>query len=291
MRYSLFRFLTILFMMVGRMVAKRSLINIFWNTTSPMFRIDNTDNVIDINQGNLPWEFDQANIICPVYSKDTREEDTEKYIIYSVTREEYENCRINTQNPKVVAVCNKPYQLLYVTITFRSFTPTPGGLEFEPGQDYYWISTSSKRDLYRRIGGRCSTHNMRATFKVADTEHDNRPPQDRPRQHQGFSSTVNVPRSLDANSRRADVLLAEGKRPRPIYHEVEGSNSIDVQLDGRRRRMPDAELIKQEASVMRPGAAAAASSSSSLSLASLLVSILLAVCVLRQHLRTLLLPT
>jgi ephrin-B len=50
----------------------------------------------------------------------------------------------------------------------RSFTPTPGGLEFHPGKDYYFISTSSRSDLYRRIGGRCSSHNMRVVFKVAD---------------------------------------------------------------------------------------------------------------------------
>ena len=41
--------------------------NIYWNTTNPMFRIDNTDNVIDINkEDNLPTEYDQANIIWQV---------------------------------------------------------------------------------------------------------------------------------------------------------------------------------------------------------------------------------
>ena len=57
---------------------------------------------------------------------------------------------------------------MYFTITFRSFTPTPGGLEFRPGHSYYFISTSSKNDLHRRVGGGCSTHNMKITFKVAD---------------------------------------------------------------------------------------------------------------------------
>ncbi|CAL8134914.1 unnamed protein product [Orchesella dallaii] len=55
---------------------------------------------------------------------------------------------------------------MYFTITFRSFTPQPGGLEFRPGQDYYFISTSSRDDLHRRVGGRCSTHNMKVVFKV-----------------------------------------------------------------------------------------------------------------------------
>ena len=52
---------------------------------------------------------------------------------------------------------------------FRSFSPTPRGLEFRPGQDYYFISTSSKRDLLRRVGGSCSTHNMKVIFKVAQS--------------------------------------------------------------------------------------------------------------------------
>merc|ERR1711953_625450 len=55
---------------------------------------------------------------------------------------------------------------MYFTITFRSFTPTPGGLEFRPGHSYYFISTSSRDDLHRRVGGGCSTHNMKMIFKV-----------------------------------------------------------------------------------------------------------------------------
>ncbi|KAG7160128.1 Ephrin-B1-like [Homarus americanus] len=130
------------------------------------FRIDNTDHIIDVNKGNIPFEYDQVNIICPVYNKDTTEDDAEKYIIYNVSKEEYDTCRITNPSPRVIAVCDKPYKLMYFTITFRSFTPQPGGLEFRPGQDYYFISTSSKDDLHRRIGGRCSTHHMKVVFKV-----------------------------------------------------------------------------------------------------------------------------
>ncbi|CAG7817526.1 unnamed protein product [Allacma fusca] len=138
--------------------------NVHWNTTNPIFRIDNTDHIIDVNRDNLPY--DQVNIICPVYAPGTREEDAEKYIIYNVSKEEYDTCRITNPNPRIIAVCDKPYKLMYFTITFRSFTPQPGGLEFRPGQDYYFISTSSRDDLHRRVGGRCSTHNMKVVFKV-----------------------------------------------------------------------------------------------------------------------------
>lgn len=145
---------------------------VHWNTTNPIFRIDNTDHIIDVNKGNIPFEYDQVNIICPVYMPGTHEEDAEKYIIYNVSKEEYDTCRITNPNPRIIAICDKPYKLMYFTITFRSFTPQPGGLEFQPGQDYYFISTSSKDDLHRRIGGRCSTHNMKVVFKVCCRSED-----------------------------------------------------------------------------------------------------------------------
>ncbi|VEN37051.1 unnamed protein product [Callosobruchus maculatus] len=139
---------------------------IHWNSSNPIFRIDNTDNIIDVNRNNMKFEYDQVNLICPVYMPGTRDEEMEKYIIYNVSKDEYETCRITNPNPRIIAVCDKPYKLMYFTITFRPFTPQPGGLEFLPGHDYYFISTSTSDDLHRRIGGRCTTHNMKIVFKV-----------------------------------------------------------------------------------------------------------------------------
>merc|ERR1712213_52902 len=123
---------------------------VFWNSSNPAFRLDNTDHIIDVNEGNLPWENDQ------------------QHLIYSVSKEDFESCRVSNSRPKIVAICNKPDSFMYFTITFRSFSPTPGGMEFKAGQDYYFISTSTKRDLHRRVGGYCSTHNMRMVFRVAE---------------------------------------------------------------------------------------------------------------------------
>lgn len=86
--------------------------------------------------------------------------------VSQVSKEEYETCRITNPNPRVIAVCNNPYKTMYFTITFRPFTPQPEGLEFLPGHDYYFISTSSKDDLHKRIGGRCTSNNMKVVFKV-----------------------------------------------------------------------------------------------------------------------------
>lgn len=79
------------------------------------------------------------HIICPVYEPGTFDNETEKYIIYNVSKVEYETCRITNANPRIIAICDKPQKLMYFTITFRPFTPQPGGLEFLPGNDYYFI--------------------------------------------------------------------------------------------------------------------------------------------------------
>ena len=136
---------------------------VFWNTTNPIFRLDNTDNVIDVNVDNLPWEYDQLNLICP-------RNVAEQHVIYSVSQEDFDTCRVSDQRPKIIAICNQPEKFQYFTITFRNFSPTPGGLEFKPGQTYYLISTSTSRDIHRRVGGYCSSHNMKMIFKVADNQ-------------------------------------------------------------------------------------------------------------------------
>ena len=230
--------------------------NIYWNTTNPIFRIDNTDHIIDINAGgNLPTEYDQANIICPRYRSGTSPANVETYIIYNVSREEYETCRILHPNPRIVAVCDKPQKLIYFTITFRSFTPTPGGLEFKPGVDYYFISTSSRNDLYRQIGGRCTSHNMKLVFKVADN-----------RSHAPGGAgkhqvkAINVPRHYYPS----DTSVPESSQPKlpgiKDFHnymypnrdftDVE-TNSVDhsKRSEGHAGQHPN-DVIKQEASVM-----------------------------------------
>ncbi|XP_037051126.1 ephrin-B2 isoform X1 [Bradysia coprophila] len=168
-----------------------------WNTTNSIFRIDNTDHIIDVNKGNLAFEYDQVHIICPVYEPGTFDNETEKYIIYNVSKVEYETCRITNANPRIIAICDKPQKLMFFTITFRPFTPQPGGLEFLPGNDYYFISTSSKDDLHRRIGGRCSTNNMKVVFKVCCAPEE----QNTTTSSNHGSSGVSINTNIDTNNR------------------------------------------------------------------------------------------
>ena len=239
--------------------------NIYWNTTNPMFRIDNTDNVIDINTNNLAWEYDQANIICPRYRKGTRRSEAasdliEQYVIYNVSKEEYEDCRITQAQPRVIAVCDQPHDLKYVTITFRSFTPTPGGLEFKPGKDYFFISTSSKSDLNRKLGGRCTTNNMRLVFKISYGKANATSETSGGGDSQlRINSQVNVPRQYDNefDSEKNNEMEDNQSKKLSDFHSylypmrdiIElDSNKVDQQ--SKRSENYANEVIKQEASVM-----------------------------------------
>ena len=154
-------------MILSGVVESTRVRNIYWNTTTASKLSEPM--MVTVNEGNQAWEYDQVNIICPVYKEG---EEQEQHIIYSVEKEEFEHCRVTSPRPRIVAICNRPRTFMYFTLTFRSFTPTPGGLEFRPGQDYYFVSTSSRLDIHRRVGGYCSSHNMRMIFRVAEREEE-----------------------------------------------------------------------------------------------------------------------
>jgi hypothetical protein len=233
---------------------------IHWNSSNPIFRIDNTDHIFDVNAGNLPGEYDQANIICPVYKQGTSTEEAEEYIIYNVSKDEYDSCRILDPNPRVIALCNKPSQVMYFTITFRSFTPTPGGMEFRPGQDYYFISTSADDDLNGRQGGRCTTHNMKVMFKVGNHRSNGRR-RNRPLGTTSSTSAVNVPRrrklSTTPSPRSRDFYEGRGSTVQSDLDSSDDVTLLDTNRLGRggRRTRPSEDskrdLIKQEASRMQ----------------------------------------
>ena len=87
------------------------------------FRIDNTDHIIDVNVGRSMVEYDQIDIICPIYEKTKANMDNvtnlEQYIIYAVNKEEYDMCRIMTVYPRRMAQCDSPFSRRFFTISFR----------------------------------------------------------------------------------------------------------------------------------------------------------------------------
>ena len=111
-------------------------------------------------------EFDQLHLRCP-------EDEEEEHIIYKVSKAEYLGCRVANPRPEIVMLCGKKSRevpLRLRTITFRRFSPTPGGLEFPPSTSHYFISTASSSNLYQRVGGGCTSHNMRLVIHVEPTE-------------------------------------------------------------------------------------------------------------------------
>lgn len=178
-----------------------------WNTTNPLFR-DYGNNIININAGteDQPWRYEQANIICPRYSSNVPTSRAERYIIYNVSRTEFEHCQVNDpQQNKIVAICNTPYELTFFTLTFRAFSPVPGAFEFHPGENYYFISTSSKRNLHKHAGGKCATHNMKLMFRIRDTNHGNT---------SSIRNKENVDDFLKANLKKSEQVSEFSKNQR-----------------------------------------------------------------------------
>ncbi|CAG0880947.1 unnamed protein product [Cyprideis torosa] len=206
---------------------------VHWYSGNPIFRIDNNDHIFDVNRGNLPFEYDQVNIICP--SKLADDGQYEQFIIYSVSKEEYDSCRITDPNPRIIAVCDQPGKLLYFTITFRSFTPQPGGLEFRPGQDYFFISTSTPSDIHRRVGGRCKTHNMKVEFRVCCKDQENlqitetnslsRFPEEAQAVDEIVNPEENSPIHFFKNQRASEAVLFEEHQRRELFMSQSSTSS------------------------------------------------------------------
>ena len=138
---------------------------VHWNTTNANFFQDNY--VIDINVSG--GENQQANIICPFYpdKKSMPRTLTEQYVIYNVTREEFDSCQL-MYPAKIVALCNTPYLPNFYTLTFRSFSPIPGAFEFYPGRNYYFISTDYLQQNQGQLRSRpkCNQPPMKLVFRI-----------------------------------------------------------------------------------------------------------------------------
>ncbi|VDO39080.1 unnamed protein product [Haemonchus placei] len=89
-----------------------------------------------------------------------------------VSEEEYTHCFL--QNPHLVGSCNNNTQDVTITVVFRQFTPTPGGMEFEPGKTYHFITTSdgTLTGIDRRKDGLCTDRQMKIKFEVELPKHE-----------------------------------------------------------------------------------------------------------------------
>ena len=154
---------------------------VHWNTSNSLFFntnvIDITSSATKSDQASEAWDYEQANIICPLYDNGIPRTLTEQYVVYNVTKRDYDKCQLSSNNAKIVALCNTPYTPKFFTLTFRSFSPTPGAFEFHPGQKYYFIATNyldnnnhsgHQRSSTSSSKPKCSHPPMRLIFRIKD---------------------------------------------------------------------------------------------------------------------------
>ncbi|XP_065316668.1 probable cyclin-dependent serine/threonine-protein kinase DDB_G0292550 isoform X1 [Gordionus sp. m RMFG-2023] len=147
-----------------------------WKFDNIIFRIDNTLNIIDVELG------DSIDLVCPQYPVHTDPIRIEYYAVYRVTKEEYDSCHITFTNrtiTRLILNCSMPTKTQMFTLSFRKYSPIPGGLEFINGEDYYFTSTSTGTldGINNLEGGHCNEHAMKVTFKVgSQTKSSNHAP-------------------------------------------------------------------------------------------------------------------
>lgn len=178
---------------------------VHWNSSNPLF-YNSISPVIEVTTSEDHWNHEQANIICPFYDKSVPKSLTEQYVVYNVTRDEFFKCHLKDSEQKIVALCNTPYRPNFFTLTFRSFSPTPGAFEFHPGQEYYFISTPP--------GSRqCSHPPMRLIFRIK-----NRLPKYSDDDDDDISDNI------------SEEIIVGSPREMPILFEKSGSGSTGFRI-------------------------------------------------------------
>lgn len=113
---------------------------------------------------------DNIDLVCPKF--DPVQDNAPEYLtIYKVgSKYEFDNCIINPNNRHTVPIlkCDKPNAAVKFTLFFIKFSPVPFALEFEEGQEYYFLTTSSGnlKGLDYLTGGLCNKFNMKFSIKI-----------------------------------------------------------------------------------------------------------------------------
>jgi len=161
------RFLLFTLLLSG--IDAKVLPEIYWNSSNPIFRIDNTEHVFVVRI------HDRVDFVCPFYSRESTVDQTDVEVmeIHSVAKWAYDYFAL-TPDSVVAGVCNNPFQRTYATVVFREYTPKPGGLEFKPGRSYYFISASTGQSggLQNKHGGLCSSKHMKVKFEIEPLDTD-----------------------------------------------------------------------------------------------------------------------
>ncbi|XP_067930425.1 ephrin-4-like [Watersipora subatra] len=149
--------------------------HIYWDKYNEIFRESNDDHKIHLALK------DEIQFHCPLDSNFTHPSEG-FYIIYRVPKEYYDSCSLplEVENHKLknfgirrVLTCKDPSRKKLFSTVLESFIPLPGshgGLSFQPGSTYYFISTSSGTvdgiDNRHSSGSSCRKDNMRMQLDV-----------------------------------------------------------------------------------------------------------------------------
>ena len=76
----------------------------------------------------------------------------EYHAIYRVSKEEHDACRINDIELKQpILRCDRPSENIKFTLYISKFSPVPDAIEFQPGNNYYFICKFKKREKKKKF--------------------------------------------------------------------------------------------------------------------------------------------
>lgn len=135
----------------------------FWTETDKRFESD-PFHEITVKIG------DKMDLICPRFDDGLNHNQKMFHRIFEVSKDAFKTC--DSSKGKRLIDCNKPNQEKKYTVLFQDTNPSPYGLEFLPGETYYYISTSSGNlsGMSQSTGGGCQSKNMKLAIKVEESD-------------------------------------------------------------------------------------------------------------------------
>jgi len=132
---------------------------LYWTVTDKRFDAD-PYHKITVRIG------DKMDLICPRHGDGLGHDGKMFHKIYEVSKDAFENCD-SSQGKRLIS-CDQPTKEKKYTVLFQELNPSPYGLEFLPGETYYYNSTGDgvESGMDRREGGGCSSHNMKLAIAV-----------------------------------------------------------------------------------------------------------------------------
>ncbi len=172
------------------------------------------DRIIDVKLGDF------LNIICPTYSFNENPQQqpyamqqkiAEYHTIYRVSRQEYDECKIkHIELKQPILKCDRPSESVKYTLYISKFSPVPDAIEFSPGQEYYFISTSNGlfSGLNNAQDGTCKSNNMKIIIRVQD-ESPKKPPRTSPSTKVTITTTTTTTTAITATSHKNKNIITD----------------------------------------------------------------------------------